>query len=711
MPQSPVLSSASSFASSGSYPDLSSSRILRRRRNNGLSASATTAARTVAFLSAILSALCAGSVTVFSLYGHIFQERLRYSQFQVNGIAIASSISCYLPVPLMGYVCDRVGPAPLSLLSSALFGIGYGTAALLYKKAASEAAAGAGHPSGPTTQAYAFMVAAFIFIGMATCAMYLSAVTTCAKNFGRGRHRGLALAAPIAAFGLSGMWQSQLGSRVLYERLPPLPEDGPDALPRKGDVDVFAFFVFLSVLLAIVGLLGFFTLRVVDEEQLVDDAVEHLERSGLLDGSALFSPTTGNMSSSGHLSLPGESSSRSTRFGPGVSGTSRSATYGTMGRTNPFYDGARSEDEDDDVTAVNETTRILRPARSPRPASRESENDVLAARLLDPSKDDDEDDIESDAAHEQARFKKAWVLNAETRRFLTDHTMWLFALGFFFMIGPGEAFINNLGTVIQTLYPPTTTFVGGGGPTTAATHVSIVGMTSTVARLLTGSLTDLLAPRPQTQHLQVAHDSGERDDYGDSDEDEEVHRDHRDHRNSVYDHDNDESLLTKLRTRLAQLSISRVAFLLTFALLLSAGLVVLASGAVQGHGDRFWIVSGLVGAGYGAVFSLTPIIITVIWGVENFGTNWGIVAMFPALGATFWGLVYSAVYQAGVVKSSPVDPTDPTAPAADDGNHCYGTQCYAPTFWAMAGSVWLACVLVLVAWKGRNGWSQRGIVI
>lgn len=111
MPQSPVLSSASSFASSGSYPDLSSSRILRRRRNNGLSASATTAARTVAFLSAILSALCAGSVTVFSLYGHIFQERLRYSQFQVNGIAIASSISCYLPVPLMGYVCDRVGPA------------------------------------------------------------------------------------------------------------------------------------------------------------------------------------------------------------------------------------------------------------------------------------------------------------------------------------------------------------------------------------------------------------------------------------------------------------------------------------------------------------------------------------------------------------------------------------------------------------------------
>ena len=695
MPPSPPLSSASSFASSASFvPDLSSSRILRRRRrNNGLSASATKAARTLAFLSAILSALCAGSVTVFSLYGHIFQERLRYSQFQVNGVAIASSISCYLPVSLMGYVCDRVGPAPLSLLSSVLFAVGYGTAALLYKKAASEAAAGAGgHHSGPTTQAYAFMVTAFVFIGSATCAMYLSAVATCAKNFGRGRHRGLALAAPIAAFGLSGMWQSQLGSRVLYEHLPPLPEDGPDGPPRKGDVDVFAFFVFLAVLLAVVGFLGSFTLRVVDEEQLVDDAVDHLERSGLLDGSALFAPSTPGLSSSGHLAPPGDSATRSTRFGPGVSGTSRTATYGTMGRTNPFYDGARSEDEDDDDAAASETTRILRPARSPRPGSRESENDVLAARLLDPSKDDDEDDEgEANAAEEQARFKKAWVLNAETHRFLTDHTMWLFALGFFFMIGPGEAFINNLGTVIQTLYPPTAVFVGGGGPTTAATHVSIVGITSTIARLLTGSLTDLLAPRPQTQHLQVAHDTGARDDYSDSGEDEGAAAN-----GSAAVYEGERSLLHRL-------SISRVAFLLTFALLLSGGLVVLASGAVQNHGDRFWIVSGLVGAGYGAVFSLTPIIITVIWGVENFGTNWGIVAMFPALGATFWGIVYSVVYQAGVAASPPS--------SADDGNHCYGTQCYAPTFWAMSGSVWLACVLVLVAWKGRNGWSQRGIVI
>lgn len=123
------------------------------------------------------------------------------------------------------------------------------------------------------------MVFAFVIIGLATTSMYISAVTTCAKNFGRGKYRGLALAAPIAAFGLSGMWLSQLGERALYERLP----DG-----KKGDVDVFKFFLFLAIALLAVGLLGTLLLKVVDEEELIDEAVEELERSGLLEDSEFF---------------------------------------------------------------------------------------------------------------------------------------------------------------------------------------------------------------------------------------------------------------------------------------------------------------------------------------------------------------------------------------------------------------------------------------
>ncbi|KAK3315232.1 major facilitator superfamily domain-containing protein [Apodospora peruviana] len=573
---------------SSSSPSLRSLSSSRRYERAAQKQRAMAASRNLSFASAVLSSLCAGSVTVFSLYGHIFQERLHYSQFQVNGVASAASIAMYIPVPLLGYICDRVGPAPLSLMSAVFFGGGYALAAGLYKRAAAASVPGVlgvgqhGDVGAGGRLAYAAMICAFVFIGVGTCAMYMSAVATCAKNFGRGKHRGLALAVPIAAFGLSGMWQSQIGSRIFYERLP----DG-----TKGDVDVFRFFLFLSVLLFVVGLVGTLGLRIVDEQDIIDDAVEELERSGILDGSALFTPGR----------------------------TERG--YGAIEQGNPF--------EED------------------------------GAGILDPYKDPDDEE------EEEARMKKQWVLNAETRRFLTDHTMWCFALGFFLMIGPGEAFINNLGTVIKTLYPPTLHFVGP--PTSAATHVSIVGITSTVVRLLTGSLTDLLAPSPQAQHVQITSSA----------------------------------LLSQQRQQ--RFSVSRVSFLLFFAGVLSLGLAALASGVIQNHGERFWIVSGLVGAGYGAVFSLTPIIITVIWGVENFATNWGIVAMFPALGATMWGLVYSAVYQAGVKRA--------IVPGEEEDNFCYGTTCYAASFWAMAASVWIACGLVLWAWKGRNGWAQRGIVV
>lgn len=471
---------------------------------------------------------------------------------------------------------------------------------------------------------YAVMIAAFVCIGVGTASMYLSAVATCAKNFGTGKHRGLALAIPIASFGLSGMWESQLASRVLYERLP----DG-----KRGDVDVVRFFMFLAILLSVVGVVGFFSLQIIDEEEMIDNAVEELERSGLLNSSALFTP----------------------------GGTSRaSGGYGTMTpisseRSNPFDDHDRATNSSSDETAV-------------APES--------AGLLESTVKDADEEAVDiDDSASDEARRVKEWVLNAETRRFLSDHTMWLFAAGFFFMVGPGEAFINNLGTVIQTLYPPPGTTVHISQPTSAATHVSLIGITSTIARLATGTLTDLLAPTPDTSHIQLTA-------------------------SQILEPPASPGTghWTGRILRRGRVSVSRVSFLLFFAALLSAGLATLASGVIQNHGERFWIVSSLVGAGYGAVFSLTPIIITVIWGVENFATNWGIVATVPALGATLWGLIYSAVYQAG---------------GSGKGHEifCYGAQCYASTFWGMTWSVWIACGLVLVAWKGRDGWQQRGIVI
>lgn len=555
------------------------------------SESARMTRRYLAFACAIISCLCGGSISAYSLYGHLFQERLRYTQLQVNTVSIAGELAMYLPVPIFGYIADRTGPASLSLFAGIVFAIGYTLAAFTYSSGAMEIDV----PETEKGLGFKFMVTAFVLIGMGTTSMYISAVTTCAKNFGRGKHKGLALAAPIAAFGLSGMWQSQVGSRLLYEELP----DG-----GRGDVDAFKYFIFLAVTLLAAGLLGTVGLTVVGEEQLIGEALEALETSGLLEDSPFF------------------------------------------GEEDAYHDyGSINHHDEGDETA---STRRLGAAAKAREAARED----LEAR------------------------KKTFLLNEETRIFLKDHTMWLLALGLFLVTGPGEAFINNLGTIIGTLYPPVGKEGGIRVATTAATHVSIVAITSTCARLLTGTLTDILAPVSRDHENLAASFSSL-----------QINRSNPAH---------DVGLATPIR-------ISRVAFLLFFALLLSLGQVLLASGLIQGHGERFWMVSSLIGAGYGAVFSITPIIISVIWGVENFGTNWGIVTMVPAIGATLWGVIYSWVYQKAAARGGIERGVEEVL--------CYGAKCYQSTFWAMAISVWIACVLWAWAWKGPNGWSKRGVAV
>jgi MFS family permease len=537
--------------------------------------------RWLSFVWAIVNCLCAGSITAYSLYAPLFQHRLHYSQYQVNIVSIVAELGMYLPVSLFGYMCDRLGPGAPSALSGGFFGFGYIVAAFVYQSGPppSAVAGGQGWPFG-------IMVLAFAFIGMGTSCMYLSAVTTCAKNFGRGNSKGIALAAPIAAVGLSGMWQSQVGARLIYETRP----DG-----SRGDVDVFRFFLFLGILLLTVGLVGTFTLRIIDEEELIDDAVDELERSGLLAQDNFFHAAAENHG------------------------------YGTMSQqdlSDSTFDFLQSE----------------------------------AANLK--------------ARHEEEARKKTWLLNEETRRYFMDPTMWWLAAGFFLVTGPGEAFINNLGTIINTLTPPHV-----DNTTTPATHVSIVALTSTAARLLTGTLSDMLAPTaPAHSHLQGPDSLA----------------------NSVA------SLPPQPRRR--RFTVSRITFLLAFAFLLSLGQLLLASGLVQNHPSRFALVSALVGAGYGAVFSLTPIVVSVVWGLENFGTNWGILAMTPAAGATLWGAVYAYVYQRGADNMG-VGERDL------DDVLCYGARCYAPTFWAMAVSVWVAMGLWVYAWRGPGGWRRKGVAV
>lgn len=518
------------------------------------------------FASAILNCLCAGSITAYSLYGPLFLSRLHYTQFQVNAISTTAEVAMYLPIPLFGWLCDRYSPRPLSAAAAFLFGGGYLLAALTYRAGPGMKTRERGGIEKQEGWPFGAMIIAFIGVGAGTACMYLSAVTTCAKNFGRGKRKGLALAMPIAAFGLSGMWQSQVGSHFFQEE------------GDTGETDVFRYFLFLACLLFVVGLIGAVMLRVVNEEELIAEAVDELERSGLLEESPLF-----------HRSVLHDSDQPNT-----------ASTYGTITQTSDTHS----------THSITSTTSKPTPATS--------------------------------------ALKKTLLLNTESRLFLSDPTMWLLALGFFLTTGPGEAYINNLGTILRSLYPPPASPPKGA----PALHVSIVALCSTLARLATGFLADLLSPSPSHSPTSPS---------------------------------------TKPPQR-----ISRLTFLLVSTLLFSAGQLLLATPLIQHHPPLYPLVSALVGLGYGAIFSLTPIIVSVVWGVENFGTNWGIVAVAPAVGAALWGGVYSAFYQAGIDGG------------AGEGPECFGWRCYGGSFVGMCVASWVAIVVWGFAWRG---WRERGVVV
>lgn len=488
----------------------------------------------------------------------------------------------YLPVPLFGYLCDRYSPPPLSLLASFLFGFGYILAAYTYKSGPPPDAAqnGQGWPFG-------VMILAFVGIGAGTSCMYLSAVATCAKNFANAKYRGFMLAVPIAAFGLSGMWESQVGAHLLYERL-------PSGAP--GDLDVFKYFIFLAGTLIGVGLLGVIGLRIVDEEKLIDHGVEVLEASGLLEESEYYRDSEAGSPVRNYGTLDGQ---------------------GASGLTTPSDSGDSGAELD-----LSESQMLKK---------REQEH--------------------------RLRKKKYWLLNHATHTFLTDRTMWLLAAGFFLLTGPGEAYINNLGTIIPTLTPKHYFDVTSPPAGHASTHVSIIALASTFARLFTGTLSDLFSPPSDTE----PNPSGS-----------------------------------------SRVSFSRMVLLLpSAALLLLAFLNLAFPFLTASTPPLFLLSSALLGLGYGASFSLVPIIISVVWGVENFATNWGVVAMMPAGGAAVWSIVYSLAYSAAARSNHDIG-------IPEDRGECFGYACFATWAWGCAISVTVAIVLWCFAWKT---WRRRNVAV
>jgi hypothetical protein len=172
--------------------------------------------------------------------------------------------------------------------------------------------------------------------------------------------------------------------------------------------------------------------------------------------------------------------------------------------------------------------------------------------------------------------------------------------GVFFVTGPSEASTNNLGTIYHN--PLSTPMYRAASKLRSNARLHNSDFTSTIARLITGNA--FRPPRAPSRLLPPSRHS-------------------------------------KTTAKGSALPSPAYVFLLGLAFSLRA------SPLISSNPSLLPLVSALAGTGYGAIFSLTPIIISVVWGVQNFGTDWGVVAAVPAAGATVWGAVCSLVPEKG----------------------------------------------------------------
>lgn len=200
-------------------------------------------------------------------------------------------------------------------------------------------------------------------------------------------------------------------------------------------------------------------------------------------------------------------------------------------------------------------------------------------------------------------------------RLVRSPGFWLFGLVLSGCIGPSETIIATVGSIVTSVLPPDTVklFLSAFSPsiTTFASdtalsyrnkHVFILSIASTLSRLATGFAADYLAPAPVP----------------------------------VPSHSDDPHAPQHIFEQRKPIILRRSAF----CALCSAALAgVFAWAAVYlDRESRLWVLSGGVGALYGAIFTLTPAIVSTHFGPTNFGLAWGMVSYFPALGSAVFGV-------------------------------------------------------------------------
>ncbi|KAJ5899276.1 hypothetical protein N7495_004020 [Penicillium taxi] len=159
-------------------------------------------ARIASVVAGTLVALSCGTNYAYSAWAPQFAHHMKLSSTESNLIGVAGNLGMYAMGIPMGLLTDARGPRFMTLVGSALLILGYYPIYLAYKS---------GEGSFPIV-----LLCFFAFLtGMGGCSAFGAAIKTSACNF--PDHRGTATAFPLAAFGLSALFWSNVSSLIFKD--------------------------------------------------------------------------------------------------------------------------------------------------------------------------------------------------------------------------------------------------------------------------------------------------------------------------------------------------------------------------------------------------------------------------------------------------------------------------------------------------------------
>ncbi|KAJ5173425.1 hypothetical protein N7492_006018 [Penicillium capsulatum] len=159
-------------------------------------------ARVFSVIAGTLVALSCGTNYAYSAWAPQFAHRMKLSSTESNLIGAAGNLGMYAMGFAMGLLTDARGPRLTTLVGSVCLALGYYPIHLAYKH---------GEGSVPIV----FLCFFAFLTGTGGCSAFSGAIKTAASNF--PEHRGTATAFPMAAFGLSALFWSNVSTIIFKD--------------------------------------------------------------------------------------------------------------------------------------------------------------------------------------------------------------------------------------------------------------------------------------------------------------------------------------------------------------------------------------------------------------------------------------------------------------------------------------------------------------